>query len=174
MEASYAGKGGYGDKGRWVKYWVSLGCWISPCYCPFSLGAHFETYEPFISLFFQFFFSGRGKPLITESADMGVWLYLFVVYRRTVSVAHSIQLRIILVNIAISNEAWWLLYVPSGLILTGLHFACTMPLCIPCDFHNIVAWPHSQYYTTAYSLIVVTWWPWYVDILPPLDCILSK
>jgi hypothetical protein len=27
-------------------------CWISPCYGPFSLGARFETYEPFISLTF--------------------------------------------------------------------------------------------------------------------------
>jgi hypothetical protein len=23
-----------------------LGCWISPCYGPFSLGARFETYKP--------------------------------------------------------------------------------------------------------------------------------
>jgi hypothetical protein len=27
-----------------------LGCWISPCYGPFSLGGDFEIYEPFISL----------------------------------------------------------------------------------------------------------------------------
>jgi len=27
----FAGKRGYGDKGIWVKYWVRLGCWISPC-----------------------------------------------------------------------------------------------------------------------------------------------
>jgi hypothetical protein len=46
----------YGDKERWVKYWARVGCWISPCYCSFSLGARFETYEPFISLIFQFFF----------------------------------------------------------------------------------------------------------------------
>jgi hypothetical protein len=45
-----------------------LGCWISPCYGPFSFGARFETYEPVISLIFQFF-SGRGKPRVTESAD---------------------------------------------------------------------------------------------------------
>jgi hypothetical protein len=32
-----------------------LGCWISPRYGPFSLGARFETYEPFIYLIFQFF-----------------------------------------------------------------------------------------------------------------------
>jgi hypothetical protein len=32
-----------------------LGCWISPCYTPFSLGARFETYEPFIYLIFNFF-----------------------------------------------------------------------------------------------------------------------
>jgi hypothetical protein len=51
------------------QYWVRLGCWISPCYGPFSLGARFETYEPFISLIFQFIFSGRGKPWITETAD---------------------------------------------------------------------------------------------------------
>jgi hypothetical protein len=35
-----------------------------PCYGPFSLGARFETYEPFISLVFPIFFSDRGKPRI--------------------------------------------------------------------------------------------------------------
>ena len=44
-----------------------------------SRWARLETYEPFISLIFQFF-SGRGKPRITEtaetkSADTGVRLY---------------------------------------------------------------------------------------------------
>jgi hypothetical protein len=34
----------------------NLGCWIAPCYGPVSLGARFETYEPFISLISQFFF----------------------------------------------------------------------------------------------------------------------
>jgi hypothetical protein len=48
---------------------------------PFSLGARFETYEPFISLIFPFSFSGRGKPQInetadTESADKGGRLFL--------------------------------------------------------------------------------------------------
>jgi hypothetical protein len=38
------------------KYWARLGCWISPCYGTFWLGARFETYEPFISLIFQFVF----------------------------------------------------------------------------------------------------------------------
>jgi hypothetical protein len=47
-----------------------LGCWISPCYGPFSLGAHFETYEPFISLIFQFLFSGHGELWITETVDI--------------------------------------------------------------------------------------------------------
>jgi hypothetical protein len=56
MEASSARKRDYGDKGRWVKYWACLGCWISPCYGPFSFGERFETYEPFISLIFKFFF----------------------------------------------------------------------------------------------------------------------
>jgi hypothetical protein len=59
-----------------------LGCWISPCYSPFSLGGRFETYEPFISLIFQFF-SGRGEPQITEtvgteSVDTGAQLYLLL------------------------------------------------------------------------------------------------
>jgi hypothetical protein len=40
-----------------------LGCCISPCYGPFSLGGTFDTYEPFISLIFNFF-SGRGKQWI--------------------------------------------------------------------------------------------------------------
>jgi hypothetical protein len=79
MEASSAGKHKYGGKVIRVKYWASLGCWISPCYSPFSLGRHFETYKPFISLHFQFF-SGRGEPQITEtldteSADTGSQLY---------------------------------------------------------------------------------------------------
>jgi hypothetical protein len=51
-----------------------LGCWISQCYGPFSLGARFETYEPFIALIFKFF-SGRGKPRITESVDTEARLY---------------------------------------------------------------------------------------------------
>jgi hypothetical protein len=42
-----------------------LGCCISPCYGPFSLGERFETYEPFISSIFQIFFG----PQITETAD---------------------------------------------------------------------------------------------------------
>jgi hypothetical protein len=44
------------------------------------LGTRFETYELFISLIFKFF-SGRGTPRITEtadteSADMGARLYM--------------------------------------------------------------------------------------------------
>jgi hypothetical protein len=58
-----------------------LGCWISQCSGPFSLDARFETYEPFISLIFQFFL-WRVKPWITEtadteSADMGAQLYWY-------------------------------------------------------------------------------------------------
>jgi hypothetical protein len=37
--------------------------WISPYNCPFLVGARFETYEPFISSFFNFF-SDCGKPRI--------------------------------------------------------------------------------------------------------------
>jgi uncharacterized OsmC-like protein len=51
-----------------------LGCWISPCYGPFSLGGRFETYEPFISLIFKFFFRLR-QTADTESAHMGAKLY---------------------------------------------------------------------------------------------------
>jgi hypothetical protein len=50
-----------------------LGCWISTRDGPFSLGARFETYEPFNYLIFNFF-SGRGKPRDTESADAGAHL----------------------------------------------------------------------------------------------------
>jgi hypothetical protein len=32
---------------------------FSPCYSPFSLGARFETCEPFISSIFQYFFGLR-------------------------------------------------------------------------------------------------------------------
>jgi hypothetical protein len=44
-----------------------LGWWISPCYGPFLLGEHFETYELFLS--FSNFFPGHGKLWITETAD---------------------------------------------------------------------------------------------------------
>jgi hypothetical protein len=59
MEAISAGKREYGGKGRGVKYWARLGCWISPCYGPSSLGARFEIFEPFISLIFKLFFGPR-------------------------------------------------------------------------------------------------------------------
>jgi hypothetical protein len=52
MEASSARKHGCRDKGRWMKYWARLGCWISPCYGPFLLGTRFESYEPCTSLIF--------------------------------------------------------------------------------------------------------------------------
>jgi hypothetical protein len=47
---------GTGTKKRTVKYWARLGCWISPRYGPFSLGARFEINEPSNSLIFQFIF----------------------------------------------------------------------------------------------------------------------
>jgi hypothetical protein len=62
------GKRTYGGKESWVKEWARLGCWMLPCYGPFSLGARFETYEPFISVISKIF-SGRAKPRITETAD---------------------------------------------------------------------------------------------------------
>jgi hypothetical protein len=36
---------------------------------PLSLGALFETYEPFSSLILKKKISGRGKPRITETVD---------------------------------------------------------------------------------------------------------
>jgi hypothetical protein len=45
-----------------------LGCLISPCYNPFSLGVHFETYKLFSSSVFTFF-SCRGKLQKTETMD---------------------------------------------------------------------------------------------------------
>jgi hypothetical protein len=66
MEASSEGK--HEGKERGVMYWVRLRCWISPCYGPFSLGTHSETYKPFISLIFQFF-SGCSELQITKTMD---------------------------------------------------------------------------------------------------------
>jgi hypothetical protein len=56
-----------------------LGCWISSCYDPFSLGARFKTFQRLIYLIFTIF-SGRGKTRKTETADtesvhMGARLY---------------------------------------------------------------------------------------------------
>jgi hypothetical protein len=61
MVASSAGKREYGGKGRSVKYWARLGCWISSCYGLFSLRARLETSEPFISLILHFW-GGRCEP----------------------------------------------------------------------------------------------------------------
>jgi hypothetical protein len=44
------------------QYWTRFGCWISSRYCPFSLGARFEIYEPFISSDFQISFGPRPTP----------------------------------------------------------------------------------------------------------------
>jgi hypothetical protein len=71
-EASSVRKHEYRGNGRWVKYWACLGCWISPCYGLFMLGRHFETYELFISLIFQFSFRPRW------TADTGARLYYFL------------------------------------------------------------------------------------------------
>jgi hypothetical protein len=48
------GSVGTGTKERRFKYLERLGCWISTCYGPFSFSASFETYEPIISLIFNF------------------------------------------------------------------------------------------------------------------------
>jgi hypothetical protein len=66
----------------------------SPCYRPFSLGGRFETYKPFISLIFQFF-SGRGEPQITETADSEpvdtgdtpIYVYIYIYIYMPVPVA---------------------------------------------------------------------------------------
>jgi hypothetical protein len=50
------GKGTKEDESSTGSVWF---CWISPCFGPFSLGTRLETYEPFISLIFQFFFGPR-------------------------------------------------------------------------------------------------------------------
>jgi hypothetical protein len=63
-----------------------FGCWISPCYGPLSLGAHFETYELFLSLIFTFFL-GRTKPWITEIVDTGSVEWGACLYMRVVSLA---------------------------------------------------------------------------------------
>jgi hypothetical protein len=56
----YSFKGWQNNKNHaFPSHWARLCCWISPCYGPFSLGARFETYEPIISLIFQFFFGPR-------------------------------------------------------------------------------------------------------------------
>jgi hypothetical protein len=70
MEATSAVKREYGGKGSWVKYWARLSCWISQCYGPFSLGALFETYKPFISLIFNFFFGPRST---ADNWNRGYW-----------------------------------------------------------------------------------------------------
>ena len=69
-------KRGFGDKGRRVKDWARLGCYISPCYGPFSLGAGFETYETLVCLIFQIL-GGLGKLQICWSACICFIVLLF-------------------------------------------------------------------------------------------------
>jgi hypothetical protein len=56
----------------WVRVqdnnWVRLGCWDSPCFGPFSLGARFESHEVFFYVIL--FIYDRGKPRITEPTDI--------------------------------------------------------------------------------------------------------
>jgi hypothetical protein len=61
-----AGRGTKEDESSTGRVWAAG---FHHVYNPFSLGARFETYEPFISLIFQIF-SGRGKPWITKTADI--------------------------------------------------------------------------------------------------------
>jgi hypothetical protein len=68
-----------------------LGCWISPFYGLFSLGARFETYEQFISLILKFF-SGHGELQTLISEDGGtpvIHLKLQVTEEKTMSVSSS-------------------------------------------------------------------------------------
>jgi hypothetical protein len=91
MEASSTEKRWYGGRGRRVR-WARLGCWISQCFDPFSLGALFETYEPFIALVFKFF-SGRGKPRITETTDTeSVDTVARLYYKRFCALVQKLQL----------------------------------------------------------------------------------
>jgi hypothetical protein len=60
-----------------------LGCWILPCYDPYSFGAHFETYKKLFYFFHFKFFSDYSKQRITEamdteSADTGAQPYIGV------------------------------------------------------------------------------------------------
>jgi len=57
-------------KTLFVKKYLSL-LWISRYYGPFSLGAHFETCEPFISLIFQIF---SGLQLTMDNWNRGYWI----------------------------------------------------------------------------------------------------
>jgi hypothetical protein len=62
-----------GGKGRWVKYWARLGCWISPCCGLFSLGVLLKLYE--LNFFdFQIFYPRITETTDTESADTGAHL----------------------------------------------------------------------------------------------------
>jgi hypothetical protein len=75
MEAGSVGKHEYGDRGRWVKYWVCLGCCISLCYGPFSLGTRFETYKQFIFfLIFKYFFRAVVNHRYLKPRILNQWI----------------------------------------------------------------------------------------------------
>jgi hypothetical protein len=55
MEANSAGKREYGGQRKMSQLLDAFGLLDSPYYGPFSLGARFETYEPFTSSILNFF-----------------------------------------------------------------------------------------------------------------------
>jgi len=84
MAASLRGSVGAGKKKEDESSTGSrLGRWISPRYGPFSLGARFEIYQPFISFNFQYFFFGPRPTAVTA-----VHLYICVFLR----MKHKIRL----------------------------------------------------------------------------------
>jgi hypothetical protein len=64
---------GTGTKKEESSTWARLGCCISPCYGPFSLGTRFETYELLFHQFSNFFQATVTVDI--ESVDTEACLY---------------------------------------------------------------------------------------------------
>jgi hypothetical protein len=82
MEANSAGKPKYGGQRKMGQVLGSFVLLDFTMFGPVLACAPFKTYEPFISLIFDFF-SGSGEPRITEFADSesvgtGARLYIYI------------------------------------------------------------------------------------------------
>jgi hypothetical protein len=126
MEASFAGKREYGGKGRWVKFWARLGCWISSCYGPFSLGARFETYEQFISLIFNFFFRA--------AVNRGYWFngYGGTTVFYIIKFCYTTNLYIYYLGFSLTSHYPYTVALKGAVYFLFVYLALLDPSCDPC------------------------------------------
>jgi hypothetical protein len=134
----------YGGQGSWVKYWARVGCWISPYYGPFSLGARFGNLRTVYLFNFPNFFGPRWST-DTASVDTEVRLYFCEnpsrLYRLCLlnssaisSKFHFIHIRVLLTQIHV-----------HGLLSTKMYILCSSNSLLCSFFQDILPWSNSRH-----------------------------